>query len=272
MIGKMLRVDLKRGTSLLKWMLAILSVCSLMVIGSWDEMGYIIEAEQWTWLGAIDLLENQMQFDTYKVVIVILLSGLYTGSICRDIRSRYQRQILYRVDLQTYVASRFLSNTIVIIVTFVISCYLFAGVIMLIGFPVITENAEGGLLGASYYTEWMIEVPYLYIGLIGLQFGMIVSAFSSIGLLFSAYQQDAFICIGVSAFAFFVVVSVSAFWLGNPFDVLTLMGMQPTLPTGRETPLYLSFAWGMLYPALVIALCSLKFYRKMKERVVNGII
>jgi len=80
------------------------------------------------------------------------------------------------------------------------------------------------------------------------------------------------VCIGVSAFAFFVSASVSAFFSGNPFDVLLLMGMQPNLPSGRNTPQYLMVAWGILSPTLIIVMCSLGFYKKMKERIVDGII
>ena len=141
---------------------------------------------------------------------------------------------------------------------------------MLLGFPVITENAEGGLVSLAYYQPWMKKVPYLYIGQIGLQFGIVTAAFSGIGLMFSAYQQDAFVCIGISAFSFFIAVSISGIWQGNPFDVLNLVGMNSTLPSGLNAPRYQMFIWGLLYPSLVISLCSLHFYKKMKERIVNG--
>jgi len=272
MFGKLLRMDFKRGASPAKVIPAILIVVVLMAASSWDTMLPAIQNDSWGSYGAVDLLEKQMLFDAYKVVMVISFAAVYTGSICKDIRSRYQRMILSRTNLQAYTASRFLVNAVLIIIVSIISCYLYSAVIMIIGFPVITENAEGGLLGSAYYLDWMKAAPYLYIGFIGLQFGIIAAAFSSIGLLFSAYQQDAFVCIGLSAFSFFIAVSVSAFWTGNPFDLLTLMGMQPTLPSGRNTPLPLMCAWGMLYPSLIIILCCLAFYRKMKERVVNGII
>lgn len=270
MFRHMVWIDLKRGFSPVKFITRVLAVSILMFFSVWRDMQPALEGNNLSWYGAVDFLELQMMFDSYKVIIVILLCSLYVGSICKDVKCRYQRLILSRTGLQTYAASRFFANTILTVAASILSCYLFSAAVVAVGFPIITEDAGGGVLIDAYYKEWMKAAPYLYIGFIGLQFGMIVSAFGSIGLLFSAYQQDSFVCVGVSAFAFFMMVSASGYFLGSPFDVLTLMGMQSTLPAGRDTPPILMMAWGMLYPAMAIVLCSLLFYRKMKRRVIDG--
>lgn len=276
MFIKMINVDLKRGFSPIKLVITVILINALMYASCWEELKtFIMELRVGGALsdriGAIDLLEYQMGFDSFKVVIVILMSGLYTGSYCIDKKSRYLRAILSRAELQSYVLSRFLANTIVITAVSVLCCYIFSAGVMLLGFPVISRNGEGGYIMESFYRDVMLKYPYLYIAMIGMQFGMVVAALSSIGMLFSVYQPDKFVSIGLSAFLFFLAAS-SPLLQGNCFDVLHLIGMYGTLSTNGSVSVIKQFGWGMLYPGGVIVVCCLLFYRRMKWRMVNGFL
>jgi hypothetical protein len=110
----------------------------------------------------------------------------------------------------------------------------------------------------------------LYIGMMGLQFGMVCAMSCAVGMLFSVFQPNTFVCIGISGMVFFSAISYIP--LGSIFDVYNLISMQPTLPAGQETLQGIMFLWGMLYPICVILICTYLFYRRMKWREQNGLL
>jgi len=274
MFGKVIYMEMKRAFHPLKTILVLAAVSVLMFSSCWHEMGpYFtgIPQEEWKFVGAVDFLDFFMKMDSFRVVIVLLLCSLHATSFCKDDKSRYLRLIMSRVDFFTYTMARFLSNILVIVLVSTAACYLVMAAIMALGFPIVSENAEGGLLNASFYQTVIKQYPQLYIGMMGLQLGMVAAMFSSIGLLFSAWQPDSFICIGVSGLVYYVLSSAGIL-RGTPLDILNLVGMQSTLPSGSEAAEGLMFVWGMLYPLIVITLCCIQFLRRMKWRVENGLI
>ena len=64
------------------------------------------EFQSYTWWGdstgmqgCVNILYNSLAYDKFKVVIVFLFGGIYTGSYCSDENSRYLRSILNRTTL-----------------------------------------------------------------------------------------------------------------------------------------------------------------------------
>lgn len=268
-------MDMKRG--LFHWKtMGIIVICTALLVAS--SFNWLMPAlKGWTReelrieFGAVDFLHNVMLFDVFKVVIVLLLSVLHTGSFCRDENTQYLRMILTRTNFYTYARSRYLSNLLVVVLTSIVSCLLAVLIFVLLGLPIISEGANGGLIAnLLYYRKLAEQCPLGYVVLIGLQFGIVAAACCSIGMLFSSYQPNLFASIGGSGLVFFLAMTFS--WKNSPFDVLNLVSMMCILPGGNNTPRSLMFAWGMLYPGLVIAVCCLLFERRMKWRVEHGII
>ncbi len=225
--------------------------------------------EFWNLVGAVDFLEYRMIFDVFKVVIVMVLSSMYTASFCKDLNSQYLRHILCRTDLYTYSIARFLVNLCGITVVTILAFYGFTLAVMSMGFPLISYKARGGLIAESYYIDFVKACPVGYIGFMGLQLGVAAALCSSIGLLFSAYQPNAFVSIGSSTLVFYVLMSAQIL-RGTIFDFLSIVGMSPVFPTGYDTPRALSIAWGLFFPSGCIAVCCQLFYRKLKRRKMNG--
>ena len=220
--------------------------------------------------GAVNQLHRAMLFDTFKVIMVFAFSGLYTNCFCRDESECYLRMILCRVDSTTYSCSKFLANLLTILCASVLTFLLAAIGYMLLGYPFISDDATKSTLNAILYKDVAENVPLLYLLMMALQFGMITAACSSVGLLYSAYQPESFISIGASGLVFFLMLSLSMLGLNEtPFNLLELLGMRTMLP--GENPV-LAYAWGMMYPLIVIVLCCMKFEKRMKWRAENGII
>lgn len=272
MFRRLFCMDLKRSFSPGRFIAVVLVSALLLFVSCWDTIGAVMiwpAEERRHFYGAVDFLQKAMGFDVFKVVLVLLLSGLYTGSFCKDESGHYLRMILNRTNVTAYTWSRFLANLLTILTASIASCYLAAVLFMGAGFPVISEDR--GLLMNAFYSEILESYPLIYIGMTGLQFGMVTAAFSSLGLLLSAYQPNAFVSVGASGFLFFMSLNFR-FLDETPFSILALVGMSSTLPSGQEASRLLMFIWGMLYPLLTIAICCGLFERRMKWRTVNGVI
>ena len=119
----------------------------------------------------------------------------------------------------------------------------------------------------SYHAFYCIanSFPYLFVLMTSMEFGMVVSACSMVGILVSSMQPSAFISIGCAGLTFFLAVSYLP--LGTIFDVYNLISMWPTLPGKWDTPQVIMLAWGLLYPMCVIGVCTAFFSRKLMRRI-----
>jgi len=273
--GNILKMDLKRCFLQWKFVWIVVSAALVLFISMWETWYNALvvwEIEDiGTMQGALDLLVNTMGFDVFKVVVLMLWSGLYTGSFCRDESEHYLRMVICRTDLYQYSRSKFLTNFLAVVTASVLSCILCVLLCMGTGFPLVSFNAEGGSVINHYYNDIIREHPVLFVGMIGLQFGMITAACSSVGMLFSAYQANEFIAVGLSGFVFLFVMS-QPILRNTPFDFLQIVSLGPSLPGGLAVPQPLTYAWGILYPGVIVVASGVLFERRMRWRMDNGFI
>ncbi len=274
MFWKVFRMDMKRGFSGWKFIAVVMISALLLFASSWDvfmnSLDSIRQGGKYH-AGAIEFLQYAMTFDSFKAVIVLLFSGIYTGSFCQEENTNYLRMILSRTDAVVYTRSKFLANLILILMASLAACGVCCLIYMGFGYPIVSENAESSMLMAVYYIGIVREAPIVYIVMIGLQLGMVTALCSSVGLVLSSYQSNIFVSIGSSGFLFMILMFLP--WLnGTVFDVLNLLSMNAVLPSGLETPYMLSFAWGMLWPLTGVVICCVLFERRMNWRAENGIV
>lgn len=200
----------------------------MLVAASWgDFIGVNFPAFRYQdTIGDVNILQFVLTFDRFNVLVVFCLAGLHTASFCKDDNSNFLRMLLCRADITTYTQCRFIVNVIAILLCCEVSYFLF--VILLL--PLYLLISAEAAVAADYYFDIAVEMPFLYVGMMGLQFGMIAAACSSIGLLFSSFRSNAFVSIGISGLAFFWAISYCP--LGTPVDLLDMIGMLPVL--GRE--------------------------------------
>lgn len=257
-------MDCKRGIFCARFVLIVLALTAVMIAAEGDNIALFLEHGS-TNMGAVEMIYNALGFDKYKVIIVFLLGGLCAGSFCVDTQSRYIRAMLARTSLFEYSLSRFTVNFIAVVLATVIAFVLFAVIMLCIGVPL-----WGGYLNEAYYNAIAIPHPWLFLLMQALQFGVIAAACSGIGLLFSAYQQNTFVAIGICGLVFYAAVSYIP--LGSIFNLLIILQMSSPLPAGKSTPYALTFIWGMLYPTTVYVICGILFGRKLEWRKRYGLI
>lgn len=265
MFGKMLKMEFVRAFR--PWrILGIISIIIVLLLGS---DGLVIDDIIKTGtaarrIGIIDLLQNVLVMDTFKVVFVILLSGLYVNSFCKDDNSKYLRMLLSRVDVTTYTQCRFIANACIIFVVSILSFYAFS-IIMSPIMPLL--KWENSIYSFSY-AKVAEKYPVLYVGILGYLMGLVSAASSSVGMLFSSYKPNSFASIGMSGLVFYLAISYIPF--GTPFNVLNLIGLKSTI--GSDAPWYLVLLWTTVYMLSVVAICGVLFYRRMKWRMENGFV
>jgi hypothetical protein len=235
-----------------------------LLVGQFDYMSSSYSAGQDT-NGIVEILGNALMFDKFKIIMVILLNVVYTSSFCVEINSNFYRMILSRENKISYVQGKFLVNTVGIIIISMVCFYLAAASLSPFFSLVCSEkNYE------CYYFELGNYHPLIYIGLMGLQFGLLAAAFGAIGLLFSTFQSDSFVCIGITGLIFYL--SASYIPENSIFDILPIVSLGPCFTKNFDSSYLPNLLWGMLYPIIIICVSAYLFEKRIKYKYENGYI
>ena len=74
------RMDLKRSIFCKKFCAVVLGVLIVLIISTWDDLKmYTRLGDVPGYSGPVDTLAKSLAFDKFKIVVVFLLGGLYTG-------------------------------------------------------------------------------------------------------------------------------------------------------------------------------------------------
>lgn len=120
------------------------------------------------------------------------------------------------------------------------------------------------------YYQIGYKFPVLYIGMMGLQFGMVCAMSCAVGMLFSVFQPNTFVCIGISGMVFFSAISYIP--LGSIFDVYNLISMQTDIASRTRNIARNYVFMGNVISNLCNFICTYLFYRRMKWREQNGLL
>lgn len=210
--------------------------------------------------GVVEILGNALSFDKFKIVLVILLAAFYTDSFCKDDNTHYLRMILNRTNIVYYTQARFLTNTLFVTIVSVLG-FILSAIILMPFFSMVPLLRTYD----CYYNDLAMNFPWMYVLLMGVQFGILVSAVSSIGLAFSVFQPNSFVSIGMTGLVFFL--SASYIPESSVFDVLPIVSLAPSFIKSFDASKVVNLSWSMLYPLLVIVLCGYIFYRGLDWRV-----
>ena len=258
------RMDLKRSIFCKKFCAVVLGVLIVLIISTWDDLKmYTRWGDVPGYSGPVDTLAKSLAFDKFKIVVVFLLGGLYTGSYCSDMQSRYIRSIFTRTTITSYTLTRFAVNCLAIILGMLVSFGLYSILCLFGGMPLVGSYVEG-----FFYGAFAVRHPVFYLIMMALQFGVITVACSGIGLLLSVYQANLFVAVGTCGLVFYVAVSYIP--SRSIFSILGLISMSSTW--GSTVSHRLMFLWGMLYPLTIYAFCAFFFARRLEWRKKHGLI
>ncbi len=260
------KMELSRVFHLRKILLATGGLVFLMLV-SVPSVGFVEYIFQYGYdpsLSSVEQILVIMQFDDFKCMMAVILASLYTNSFCKDNNSNYFRMILSRTDVTVYTQCRFLANFCAILTVSMLSFVIYVVILL----PVMPLLAVNEVYAGEYYRDILLQFPFLFVLMVGLIFGLVCTAASSVGLLYSAYHSNSFVSIAVSAIVLFM--SLSYIPRIGPFQIHNMLGMNATI--GMDTPPLLTFLWSIIYMLLVIGVCGLGFWHRMKWRMENGYV
>ena len=146
------RMDLKRSIFCKKFCAVVLGVLIVLIISTWDDLKmYTRWGDVPGYSGPVDTLAKSLAFDKFKIVVVFLLGGLYTGSYCSDMQSRYIRSIFTRTTITSYTLTRFAVNCLAILLGMLVSFGLYSILCLCGGMPLVGSYVEGFFYGAFAY-------------------------------------------------------------------------------------------------------------------------
>lgn len=268
MLGRVFLMDCKRCFQPARMLVVIVITVIFIILDQIDMITQFLDYPYGTIFGSLDFLNLFLSYDKYKVVIAVLLGTLYTSSFCKDVNTNYLRSILARVDVTTYVRARILSNTAVIVVTTVLGFFAYV-LVILPKYPLL--NLETPLvMGYVFYETIFSKYPLLFVLMAGVQMGMYTAVCSSIGIVFSSYQSNAFVSIGLTGLCFFMGLSYLPH--NTPINMLSLVSLNLPSAWFENFPPLFSYFWGIFLESMLLCVCGYWFYRRMKWRVANGII
>lgn len=268
MFGRVFLMDCKRCFQPAKMLVVLVLTAIFIILDQIDMITQFRHLPYGSCYGSLDFLYTFLNLDKYKVIIAVLLGTLYTSSFCKDVNTNYLRNILVRADVATYVQARILSNTAVIIVTTVLGFFFYV-LILLPQYPLV--NLENPLImGYVFYETIFSEYPLLFVLMAGVQMGMYTAVCSSIGIVFSSYQSNTFVSIGLTGLCFYMGLSYLPH--NTPINLRNLVGLNSPCLWFENFPPLFSYFWGILLESMLLCACGYWFYRRMKWRVANGII
>lgn len=257
---RQLGMDLVRSICSIRFVVLVLIFTLLLMAGGIRDLERVINWQMSK--SVIKALFLDMNQDRFKVILVLALSGIYTKSFCDDYNSHYLRCVLNRADVVYYAQSRVLINALANVLGSVLG-FAVATMFYSIFMPLITDA------DSLYHLEYAQKHPLFYILLIGLVFGLVTAACSSIGLLVSSFQPNPFVSIALAGLIFYLAVS----YLPDRsiFDFLGVVVLAPLI-TKSENGQLADILWCILYPVLIIYISGLIFRKKLEWRVKNGYI
>jgi hypothetical protein len=257
---KQVKMDWWRSIFSIRFALFVLCFAALLSASEVSQFVSVIRQRE---TGTVmQIIFHNIVMDKFKIIMILLLACIYTKSFCDDYNSNYLRCILTRIDVSFYAQSKIVVNAFSNILGSVLG-FSISTVFLSFFVPLVSEEIDVG------NNTLAIEHPIGYILLMGLVFGLVAAACSTIGMLISAFQPNAFVSIAMAGLIFFLVVSYIP--SNSIFDVLSVIMFLPTFTKGDETGI-LDILWNIMYPALVIYICGVLFRKKLEWRVKNGYI
>jgi len=275
MFGKVFRMEFKRSFSIKKALISVSIVVCIFLMSVWNDFGLggVVSAfpKKSIYIGSGDMLLSLLVTNRYTVLVVIVLGWMHAGSFAKDDTYQYLRAILCRTDITTYTQCRFLSHILSVCLGSILSFYVFVILMM----PYMDIFMKDNVWSSNpYYAQLALDRPAAFIGMMGLQFGILAAAFTSIGIVYSVYQPNYFVSIAIGGLTFYAATSfLPTFFTGKrigAFDIWGLMMMDPVL--GNELPWAVNYMWGIMFPLTIVLICGYLFYRRMQWRVANGYI
>lgn len=217
-------------------------------------------------VGILEKLYEILVFDRFKALVILFLSGVVSYTVSDDLSSHFVRTMFEKVTVSEYVTVKILVNLISVITAVMIAFFLFfAFGRVVLGMPFFSVYNDGAD-NFGYYAAVLKHVPWLYIPLSAILFGLFGTAMTTFGMAVSAMYPGRYLAYAFPFGLFYLLHSFSSYFPGplcfwyicSGVRVLEVKGFIPNYMYGTGMFLCLTLIGGFW------------LYRNMQRRFKNG--
>lgn len=203
-----------------KFLLIELLIILVCILSGYEDLAYILKYSDS--YSVTEYIIRIIDYDKFKMIIIILSSFIYTDSYCEDFNSNYINAVNSRLDIKSYAKCKFTVNTIVsglaVFTPMLLFSLLLRLKVPLYSSDILLEDFEKSL----YYIMAQNNLMWLYLILVLIIFSIAVSFLNGIGILLSAYFPNKYVAFSVPFISFYWISTLTFNFYGE-FQFLALL-------------------------------------------------
>ncbi|WP_099468819.1 hypothetical protein [Konateibacter massiliensis] len=233
------------------WICLVLVACCLYPIGSWRD----IINNRYGVYSVLSVVEQMVNFDRFKSLILLAVAFIYSGSFCDDCQNNYYHFIGTRASLKKYAFTKVFVNGIGVFLTVMTGILMFSLILsqfipMYVAGDGITISGYQGGIGSLIYIILPFSLGSVFL--------------TTLGLFFSAFVPDKLI---VYTIPFLGNYLFSALTFNTGENGLFFLGlMSSNLSEIQEVGL-LNIARKSIIFLIFTLMLSVGFYIGLKRRI-----
>ena len=266
MSGKLFSMELYRAFSSKRFWIIVVLIFLIMLASISEFISAAVVYGGTSVIGILDKLMEILIFDRFKALVILLLSGAVSYTVSDDLSSHFVRTVLGKVTVSEYVTVKLTVNVISVISALLVSFSLFCifGKVVL-GMPFFSKLTSGaGNFG--FYASLISDVPWLYIPLSAILFGLFAVAMTTFGMAVSALYPGRYLAYTFPFGLFYLMHSFSATF-PKPLSFWYICSGVQVLPVNG---FLLNYMYGVGVFVCLTLIGAFLLYHNMRRRFANG--
>lgn len=258
--------DLRRCVASRRFAAVVLLIALISAAGNNDIL-HAIQSGGGSVYSSLFELENNLTFDKFKCVLAAVLAALYAGSFVEDREHHYLRYILSRISLEKYVACRLLTVWFSTVLATVCGFGLMCLTLKLTGVMNFRFTPDANQEYFRFYSLARSDFAFLYLILLGVNFGMSAAVAAVFGMWLSTYRNERYVAVGGAILSFYFLYAISNYFLPGilSFEAIGSSLNQREFRTNAGVVLY-----HLVYLGLWYAAAGSIFYHAVNRRWERG--
>lgn len=250
----------------LHFLLTVFGIVGVCILGIFQTLNQAVKNQQIReYFSSVQAIQQSLEFDQYKSLMVAVLAGLYSYTFARDYNYHNIRNILVRVSYEDYAVTKVFVNiggTIAAVIMGFLIVVL--GVLPVMPLEACVETAQSSGAFSALVTNPVGATLFLI--LLGINFGLAAAALTTAGMTLSVWNPNGYVAVGGSVLLFYFLYSISLL-LPDLFSF-------EWISSGLQSFPYENPVWVLGYHLLFLLACNvfvgLLFYYAVKKRYRNG--
>ena len=210
MSEKLFSMELYRAFSSKRYWIIVVLIFLIMLASISEFISAAVVYGGASVIGILDKLMEILIFDRFKALVILLLSGVVSYTVSDDLSSHFVRTVFGKVTVSEYVTVKITVNAVSVISALLVSFSLFCifGRAVL-GMPFFSKLTSGaGNFG--FYALLISDIPWLYIPLSAILFGLFAVAMTTFGMAVSALYPGRYLAYAFPFGLFYLMHSFSS--------------------------------------------------------------